>query len=782
MRIFLFMQTQHPDYTRTFAEVYLAELDYVKKKRDQMNLTTEAVENESERIREKIKELNDPPVKQSPDEAHPDVIISANAGIVGLALSGGGVRSATFNLGLLQGLDKRGILRYCDYLSTVSGGGYIGSCLSSLLTNPDASTDSSSTKENFPFRFHRDSESDEQKEVNYQLQSSVPSSYEERREVSYLRAAKNYLGLDHNLFHLDTWRFIAMFLSGVVLINIVPLIVATLAAYGLYLIESLAVYASYSLPQFNELGEVIKHKEEFDKATALFKFHSLIALLLQFALYTFGTMVIVRGLSVFLNLRTRMMSGLQAWLGVMTVLLLVFVGLITFTFYLFLDTSEMGKYIYTMLIYTLLATVLFFILGRLNVVNKFVQTILNMMLFLALVALIPILFAQFFLWLWSIYFFESVSYFFSHHATHFPEAVITVFQNLPNLPMPMPIFVAVILFAISLMININRISLHAFYRDGLSKTYIIKRKNGKIEPNENIKLRELHAHHNGPYHLINTTLNIQGSKNRRLSGRGADYFILSRHYCGAESTGYRRTESYNKGQTELATAMAISGAAASPSMGTNTNPLMALYMIFFNIRLNVWMPNPNPQYAVRKIPIWPYYFLKEFVPLNKETNSQVNLSDGAHYENLGIYPLLKRRCRLIIVSDAASDPDYQMKDLANLKRKARIDLGINVELDMTPLRPNQDGYVEKNYVKGIIHYPNDQDGILFYIKTSMTGKEPEDLLSYRRENPSFPDETTANQFFNEAQFESYRKLGEIVGKQVYAEIEEEIQRIFVAEK
>ena len=754
------MQTQHPDYTRTFAEVYLAELDYVKKKRDHMNLTTEAVEKESERIHEKLKELKEPPVKQSSDEAHPDVRISANAELVGLAFSGGGVRSATFNLGLLQGLDKRGILRYCDYLSTVSGGGYIGSCLSSLLTNPEASTDSSSTKGNFPFRFHRDSESDEQKEVHYQLQSSAPSSYEERLEVSYLRAAKNYLGLDRGLFHLDTWRFIAMFLSGVVLINIVPLIVATLAAYGLYMNELLLV-AAYFNGKFNE-------------AASFINLYLLIDLLLQFALYTFGAMLIVRGLSVFSNLNTKMISGLQAFLGVMTVLLLAFIGLITFTFYLLLD--EWGGHIHAVLNYTLLAAVLFFILGRLNVGNKFVRIILNIMLFLALVALIPILFAQFFLWLWLHRFFVSVHKFIGL-PDFFPETVITAFQYLP-----MPIFVAVILFAISLMININRISLHAFYRAGLSNTYLIKRKNGKIEPNGNIALKELHAHYNGPYHLINTTLNIQGSNHRRLSGRGADYFIFSRYYCGAESTGYRRTESYNKGKTELATAMAISGAAASPSMGSKTSPLIALYMILFNIRLNVWMPNPNPQYAVRKIPIWPYYFLKEFVPLNKETNSQVNLSDGGHYENLGIYPLLKRRCRLIIVSDASSDPDYKMKNLANLNRKARIDLGINVELDMTPLRPKRNGYVEKNYVKGIIHYPNDQNGVLFYIKTSMTGKEPEDLLSYRRENPSFPDETTANQFFNEAQFESYRKLGEIVGKQVYADIEEEIQRMFGAEK
>jgi predicted acylesterase/phospholipase RssA len=66
---------------------------------------------------------------------------STKRGLVGLALSGGGVRSATFNLGLLQSLSKNKVLQYCDDLSTVSGGGYIGSCLTSLLANTkEAST------------------------------------------------------------------------------------------------------------------------------------------------------------------------------------------------------------------------------------------------------------------------------------------------------------------------------------------------------------------------------------------------------------------------------------------------------------------------------------------------------------------------------------------------------------------------------------------------------------------------------------------------------------------
>ena len=768
------MTTNPPDYTRTFAEVYLAEMEYVKTKRDTMNIASETVEKESERIRQELKELSENSENHS-EVPRFEVRISNEADLVGFALSGGGIRSATFNLGLLQGLDKRGILRYCDYLSTVSGGGYIGSCLSSLLTNSEASTDSSLKKEQFPFRFHRDSESDEHQEVNYHLLSE-PDSYEERREVSYLRAAKNYLGLDRGIFSLDTWRFIAMFLSGVILINIVPLIFAILMAYGLFLIEE-PLTAFYFLPQFNEMGEVMDYtRGSFDKITTLFNFHSLTGLLLQFALYTFGLMIIARGLSVFSNLNTKVVTGLQAWLGVITVILIVLVGLISFTFYLFLDEyRKIDGQLSTLLNYTLLATVLFFILGRLNAANKFVQNLLKVMLFFALVALFPIIFAQFLRILWSIRFFESVYDFVPMLATFLPGMFESTLKWLP-----MPIFTAVLLFIISLMININNISQHAFYRDGLSKTYMIKRKNGKIKSNEGITLKELHTHHNGPYHLINATLNLQGSKNRHLCGRRADYFIFSKLYCGAESTGYRHTESYNRGQTELATAMAISGAAASPSMGTETNSLMAFYMILFNIRLNVWMPNPNPKYAAKKWTVWPRYFLKEFFPLNKEENAQLNLSDGAHHENLGIYPLLKRRCRLIIASDAASDPGYEMNDLANLKRKARIDLGINIELDMTPLRSNQEGNVAKSYVKGIIHYPNDKNGVLFYVKTSMTEKEPEDLLSYRRKNPSFPDETTANQFFNEAQFESYRKLGEVIGKAVCPEIEEEIQNIFLA--
>ena len=330
----------------------------------------------------------------------------------------------------------------------------------------------------------------------------------------------------------------------------------------------------------------------------------------------------------------------------------------------------------------------------------------------------------------------------------------------------------------SIFIDTNRASLHHFYRDRLSEAYIIKidRKQDpvknvikeKVVSNEPLLVSKLHEHKNGaPYHLINTTLNVPASDDRYLRGRGADLFFFSRHYVGSETTGYRKTESYNQGKTRLATVMAISGAAASPQMGTSTNKGLRTLLTLLNVRLNRWMPNPNSNYD-KKIKLWPWYFIKEILGMAKEDDDLLNLSDGGHHENLGVYPLLKRRCRLIIASDATADPSFSMNDLANVIRKARIDLGVNVEMNLNNLRPDPDTRVTKSYYAvGDIFYPDGVNGTLIYIKTTITGNEAEDLLAYRRKHPRFPDESTADQFFDENQFESYRKLGETAALETF---------------
>jgi hypothetical protein len=110
--------------------------------------------------------------------------------------------------------------------------------------------------------------------------------------------------------------------------------------------------------------------------------------------------------------------------------------------------------------------------------------------------------------------------------------------------------------------------------------------------------------------------------------------------------------------------MAISGAAVSPQMGTATNAILRFVMTLLNIRLNRWLPNPEPD-CRPKIQFWPYYFVKKILGKTKEADGLLNLWDGGHHENLGIYPLLKRRCNFIIVSDAGADPNFAMNDFTN---------------------------------------------------------------------------------------------------------------------
>lgn len=135
-------------------------------------------------------------------------------------------------------------------------------------------------------------------------------------------------------------------------------------------------------------------------------------------------------------------------------------------------------------------------------------------------------------------------------------------------------------------------------------------------------------------------------------------------------------------------------------------------------------------FVLKSFLIWPYYFVKELLGKSRETDFLSNLSDGGHHENLGVYSLVRRGCRYIIASDAGADPVYAMEDLANMMRKLRVDFGIDVTMDLSGLRPD---LLTKNtplhHAVGRIKYPDGLDGILIYIKSSVTGTEPEDLLT-----------------------------------------------------
>lgn len=319
-------------------------------------------------------------------------------------------------------------------------------------------------------------------------------------------------------------------------------------------------------------------------------------------------------------------------------------------------------------------------------------------------------------------------------------------------------------------ISINRFSLHPFYRDRLSRTFLISQKDKKLVHVDQLKMSELNgAKSTAPYHIINTTLNLQGSSNPQLRSRRSIPFILTKHYCGSDFTGYCPTPALETADKHfnLGTAVAISAAAVSPNMGVGTiNPLRFL-LTLLNLRLNYWLPNPGKfnqkgkKYNFRFRPPGLPYLIREAFGFASERTAYINCSDGGHLENLGVYELLKRQCKTIICIDAEADPTLAFAGLITLQRYAAIDFGINIKLDVSAIRP-ADRISASNFAEGIIEYSNGEIGRLLYLKLAFTGREPEYLHYYRNANPLYPHEATSDQYFEETQFEVYRALGHFV--------------------
>jgi hypothetical protein len=273
--------------------------------------------------------------------------------------------------------------------------------------------------------------------------------------------------------------------------------------------------------------------------------------------------------------------------------------------------------------------------------------------------------------------------------------------------------------------------------------------------------------------LINTTLNLVGGDNLAWQQRKAEPFTISPLHAGCFRVGYRDCREYGGVQTggiSVGTAAAISGAAASSNMGYyTTSPVLSLLLTFFNVRLGWWLGNPgpagdqtfrrpSPKYSVRPV-------IDEALGFTDDNNKYVYLSDGGHFENLAVYEMVLRRCHIVVVSDGAQDQDYRFTDLGNAIRKIRIDLGIPIEFWNVPIRsgwPHEErgmywaiGRIRYSCIDG----PEATDGLLLYVKPAVYGTEPRDVLEYKKSFPDFPHQTTADQFFDEPQFESYRILG-----------------------
>lgn len=379
-------------------------------------------------------------------------------------------------------------------------------------------------------------------------------------------------------------------------------------------------------------------------------------------------------------------------------------------------------------------------------------------------------------------------------------------------------------------IDINKFSLHNMYKNRLVRCYLGASTGPArqaqpftgFDENDDIPLTSLRVFQR-PRHIVNTALNLSQGENLAWQERKSASFVFSAGWCGfglaatqGDSTyryldggddmpdGYCRTNRYASRPTAhkpakdeaayqkalqsrssrrsgagipgedsnltLGSAMATSGAAVSSNMGYHTSPMRAFMVTLFNARLGRWCPNPSHK---PNVPLSPtvgarWYFQELFGGTNEESE-YVYLSDGGHFENLGVYELVRRRCSVIVIVDASADPERSFQDLGLAVRLCRVDFGAEIDLDVSALRGKKKGLPSSAFVWGTVTYdPNTvppERGVILYIKPTMTGarNEPMDVQAYASRNPTFPHQSTGDQFFDESQFEAYRRLGLHIG-------------------
>lgn len=801
----------------------------------------------------------------------------------GLALSGGGIRSATFNLGILQALAGRGLLPKIDFLSTVSGGGYIGAFLGRCYDRLQ----------------HRQGGRDPAA-ANARVAEQLTAS--DSKAVDWLRRHGNYIAPQgHSDWRLDLATYLRNFLSVHFVVGMLILTVFGLAnavRYGLF------------DPATQGLGLVLMSKSELPLgrllSTLLGPFFSPWFTLFELILLVYVVPLIVGYWVVSQDRHERfhpvsvtllfLIGTTLLWLGVRDggKLAPLAVGLSLFSALIRVEMAWRRGRDYEAAVGT----------GgpqsqRLRTRNYLTYD-LGLMISVAGLALAFAVVdtVGHGLHQWIVESSRSYAAAFASVAAAF-AALIPMARSAASLflgraegtPPPavhvairrqiMAGFTAVVLIAVPLVLYsftahaayqggtnliagvsltlfaaamtavlslpsaitlVNRSSLAIPYSARLSRSYLgasnplRHRAEGanitEVIPGDDVaSITEYQPHAaGGPIHLINVMVNqtvefssLQGNRQRQGENMAVSALGLSigrtwhsvwgphaalqpicaegdiHPLCDQFGDATPRLESLSLGQWT-----GISGAAVGPARGRHTALGTALLFGLANVRTGYWWDSglgDRDRVGFRK-----RTFLRRFLNLvPRVLRSQClllsewvgrfsgpwvrywNLSDGGFFDNTGAYELVRRRVPRLIVCDASADPQHQFESFAEFVRKVRIDFGAEVaplttvELDaLVPksirdrLGTPDDLRLEKgrSSVHGSlswVHYQGGSKSILLYLKASMTGDEPADVMQYRAVNDEFPHQGTSDQIFDEAQWESYRKLGQHVATGVLSE-------------
>jgi len=715
--------------------------------------------------------------------------------LTGIAVSGGGIRSASFSLGVIQKLASYGILRNVHYLSTVSGGGYMGCSLTWYLSHTfDGRPCYGTERRNFPFlggeaaanrrkdRAHVDDE---------QVDHPPPDG---RTIIDFIRQRSSYLIPGRGLGLLSA--------IGIALRSI---LVSLFGFFFLFALLSMLL---------------IQVGAEERGPTAAFWGAGLLAAALPLTALLYSLVAPAPlGAAAGYSLRRAYQRFIGRTLGI--ALTLALVGL----FLMFVPSWADGRPLLFNLDLpalggsaTLGGAVLGFLSKKLaDVAPRLFAWLLPVLPPLALILLVFGLGA---LGWWA--------------ATALLDGRVDLFGT-EYLFGAAWLWGFVVLAALYLVYaSLNLTGLHRFYRDRLMETFMpdlddVRADEPSSETSANTAelWRMFEPGCAGPYHLVNANVVLLDSDRARYRSRRGDSFVLAPHYCGSEATGWARTDRWLAdrgcnlirpvGPMTLATAMAISGAAVNPNTGadgrgvTRTAAVSALLTIL-NIRLGYWALSPRKLERKRKrkskrpfaFPpnfLFPGLFQGVLGFGRTDRSHWLELTDGGHFDNIGLYELVRRRVRTIYLIDGTEDRATTFSSFANAAEKIYIDFNVRLsfkdekgfiklmrgaDADANPLNKAFQ-LAERGFTVGTVEYPDLRDeagevvergflGRLYYIKSTLTRDLPEALYSYRADNEAFPAESTADQFFDEQQFEAYRTLGYSIGAQLTAHLDRQKRR------
>jgi Patatin-like phospholipase len=641
-------------------------------------------------------------------------LVATQAELVGLALSGGGIRAATFSLGVVQGLEKAGVLPFVDLLSTVSGGGWTGTALTTLLRQPTAG----------PFPLARDTPQGESPALAHMRDNSsftIPNGLVDTLRATLLVGRglllttllwlwlPLLLGLFEGLlFAEDIRKLINEDLSIGLVIGLLDwspwmlLAGATLTTLGL------------AIPGIEAGGGRLSSRDKFEQAmTILFVVSALVFLVEIQPLIIAAVHQLVSG-----NEAEWALTGGVAGFG----------------------AAGAAQ-------------------ALLRAASSKMKLVFAAIFAATAVTLIP----------------GGVMWAMADAVANSPaQAPTGLWVHIQELP-PQYWVVSAVSLLVALYLDANNSSLHGFYRDRISHAFQM-RPDGKggVTDSDGLYLSETCPEGSlAPLHLVNVAMNLPGVRDLGLRGRNGDFFVLARDWSGSERTGWIRTKQLEAAmpRLDLATAIAISAAAASPNMGSYTMGVVRPLLTLLNVRMGVWIPHPaRASSAGGFLGRWwrnpgPLHLLHEMLGTITDSGRLINVSDGGHLSNSAILELVRRRCRVIFASDAENDTNNALTNLSETLHQARVELGIEIEMDIRPFTLDDKGLAKSHVAVGTIRYPQTtsrpkETGVLVYIKSGMSGDEDGLLRSYRSMHADFPYTTTANQFFDDRRFEAYRALGE----------------------